>query len=61
MNITALFNLLTDTEKQELKAKFFEEHLTEPENLKTDYPAKCAHCNHHAIVRNGSIRGTPSL
>ena len=59
MDKIALYNLLSDTEKQEFKAMFVEEHLIEPANLKTDYPAMCAHCHHENIVRNGSIRGMP--
>ena len=54
-----LFCQLTDAEKQELKALLLDEHEPDAENLTTDYPAECPHCQHQDIVRNGSINQTP--
>ena len=54
-----LFRQLTDAEKQELKALLLDDQEHDAENVATDYPAECPHCQHQDIVRNGSINKTP--
>ena len=54
-----LFRQLSDAEKQELKALLLDEQEPDAENVATDYPAECPHCQHQDIVRNGSINKTP--
>ncbi len=54
-----LFLQLSDAEKQELKALLLDDLEPVAENVATDYPVECPHCQHQDIVRNGSINKTP--